>query len=141
LDVAPQNIVGTHGKDVWFPNHAGVNKDGDVVNSYALADAIFNGTTKKGGRLKGGFNQLMSPKKLLKESASHHNETLIVGKKDLNMHSDMKPTQAITVREILVARQTRFGGGVFDRAADAQAKKTVAKLRALNPGIPVRVIK
>lgn len=140
LEVQPQNILGTHAHDVWFPNHAGCNRG----NSWALADAIFSGRGKPGGEkkwpsVKGhGYNKIISPEKLLRESrAYHHNEILIIGKPNIRLYAGLPATCAPKVKEIIFVPQ-RCGNGVSDY--NSCKKPFHDQVRRVNPGVKFTIL-
>ena len=135
LDVAPQNIIGTHPQDVWFPNHAGVSRSGKVCNSYALADHVRYGIGKTGKVVQGGFDQLVAPDTLLKRSEEDHNEVLIVGREGVNTYTDLKPTQNVKVVGILVAPKHKSGEASVELRDSMQRTKMIAALQELNAGL------
>ena len=135
LEFEPQNILGTHIHDVWFPNHAGVAKN----NSWALADAIFSGKGLNGGEKKWpithgyNYNKIFSPDQLLAKSKKyHHNEVLLIGKSNIRTYPDLPATRPIKVKEIIFAPKRR-GNGVSDFNSHKDAMHD--KIKLLNPGV------
>lgn len=135
LDVAPQNIIGTHHKDVWFPNHAGVSRSGKVRNSYALADRVRSGIGKHRKVVQGGFDQLVTPDTLLRPSRDDFNEVLIVGREGVNTYTDLKPTQNVKVVGILVAPKHKSGEASVELRDSMQRTKMIAALQELNAAL------
>lgn len=143
LNVPPQNILGTHSHDVWFPNLAG-QKTGQKTNTYALADAILSGRGKSGGRShwpvteKHSYNRVETPNYILQRTMEgQHNEILVICKPNINTYSGFLPTEEITVKNIIVARKKITGHGFFSLQDDAELKRRVNVLRKLNPGAKV----
>jgi hypothetical protein len=148
LDVPPQNILGTHSRDVWFPNHAGMGARWDAgkngPRTWALVDAILSGRGLPGGEhawpAKTGhsYNRIRTPDDILHHSdMSKHNEILVIGKSDINIYSGFKPTGKIKVSAIIVAAQYRTGHALFSRALDDERLRNLNKLRRVNPTLPV----
>ncbi len=111
LDVPIQNILGTHHRDLAFPNHIGTEQDVSakggrrVTNSFALADAIFSGVNlRKKVVMPGGFNQIRTPEDLL-VNTFRYNEVLLVGKEGINIYPGLPETGRIKVIEVCVFRK------------------------------------
>lgn len=106
LQVPPQNILGTHEHDVWFPNHIGSDRNSAprgtpknrkfLENGYKLADAIFSGKSKDGRHdVAGGYNKIVPAKDIINSKLDTYNEILVVGRPGVSMH--FKPTGNIKV--------------------------------------------
>lgn len=142
LEVPPQNILGTHDRDVYFPNHAGVDPGTHAVfEPHALADAIRGGFDKNDDRSVQRYNIIKSPNAILRTSPRHqYNEILVVGRPGVSLHADFKPTEPIRVTRLVVAPRHRAGDSRRERDARQLLMATVDRLRAVNPGLPVRLI-
>lgn len=147
LDVKPQNILGTHCHDVWFPNHAGRVGDrptGKLENRMALADAILSGKGMADGEIlwpekqKNSYNYLLTPAEVLNKTIhEHYNEILIMGRPDIRAYADFPATMPVKVKNIIVSFvENKLNG----RARDGNQKdiyRMVDKLKQLNPNVPV----
>ncbi|EBD4391471.1 hypothetical protein CU788_19765 [Salmonella enterica] len=140
LSVPPQNILGTHAHDVWFPNHAGT-KNG---HTSALTDAIFSGKGKRGGEkfwpaAKGhSYNRILTPKEILSRSdSSQHNEILVIGRKGVNIYPGYSVTGRVRVTGIICASKSRTGHGLFSSLQDRENKVKIEKLKNVNGKLDV----
>lgn len=142
LEVPPQNILGTHDRDVYFPNHAGVDPGTHAVTEpHALADAILGGIDKNDDRSVQRYNIIKSPNAILRTSPRHqYSEILVVGRPGVSLHADFRPTERIRVSRLVVAARHRAGDSRRERDARQHLMATVDRLRAVNPGLPVRLI-
>lgn len=133
LKVPPQNILGAFTKDIWFPNHAGVNKNTrEVINPNALTDAIFNGYGVRRQRLVSRYNNnIPSPSQLLSETKLY-NEILLIGRSNINYHKGLPATNRIKVLGIYIAPA--------DKSISADYRKYIPILKNNNPGVPVDYI-
>ncbi|WP_336708691.1 MULTISPECIES: hypothetical protein [unclassified Cedecea] len=111
LNVPVQNILGTHLQDVAFPNFAGREgavPSGALVDSYALADAIFQGKnrpTKGNFRMNKPYNTLLSVEEIHRQirrqqTTAEYNEILVVGRTGLNIYSGLPATDRIRLNGI-----------------------------------------
>ncbi len=109
LDVPVQNILGTHVKDVAFPNHVGrkwSSPTGNVLDKAALTRHIFNGIDKFSCKIDAarGFNQLMHFQDFIlkgfRSSAMGYNEILLIGRPDVNFYNGLPCTREIKVTGI-----------------------------------------
>lgn len=142
LDVPPQNILGTHCKNVWFPNHIGAdrkkNRPDFFRKGYQLADRIFSGMDKQGRHMAPkGYNVIKSPRKIWDNTSERYNEILLVGRKGVSMH--FKPTGKIKVKEIIVAPRYHSPTRYMECYARTEAE-FLKMLAVLNPGIDVNMI-
>lgn len=135
LSVPPQNILGTHTNDVWFPNHAGQN----TGNTAALADAIFSGKGKPAGKhawpANAGhtYNHIRSPQDVLsRTSMNRHNEILVIGKDNINIYPGYPTTTNIRVTGLIFAQKSRTGHGLFARGQHDELQKIFRTLKKLN---------
>lgn len=110
LAVMPQNILGTHAYDIWFPNHIGTDLDrsgtvypNDMIRAASLTKALRTGIDKRGGdsiQYQGGFRKLMNPADLNKEQHNRgrkYNEVLVVGREGVNIYDGFNATREIKV--------------------------------------------
>jgi hypothetical protein len=142
LDVPPQNILGTHDKDVWFPNHVGSDrKQGNsdfLRKGYQLADRIFSGIDKRGRCMAPkGYNVIKKPQEIWNKTGNRHNEILVIGKEGVSMH--FTPTKIIKIKEIIYAPKKYFSGGDHD-VYKFNNEYCVRMLKNLNPNVPFREI-
>lgn len=109
LEVPVQNILGTHIKDVAFPNHVGrkwSNPTGQVLDKAALTRHIFSGIDKFSCKIHPhkGFNQLMHFQEFILQGfrcgAMGHNEVLLIGRPDVNYYGNLPCTREIKVKGI-----------------------------------------
>lgn len=100
LAVPVQNILGTHTRDVSFPNHAGRENNspiGKILNPYELSDSIKSGR-KKNGTYGRPFNELIEFNKFTKTlSFERYNEVLLVGRPGVRLYDGYPPTERIKV--------------------------------------------
>ena len=143
LDVPPQNILGTHCRDVMFPNHIGTGQEND---SWKLADAVFSGIGKPNPKIgikkskkvwpssQGNpYNIIESPFDILSKSdPTHYNEILVIGKPDVSLYHGYPPTKEIKVKAIVFDGDNHRGWNGFDSAYIIEA---LNKLYNLNPVI------
>lgn len=141
LEAPVQNILGTFNGDIWFPNHAGVNRHNmTTTNRFALADNIFAGRDKKGNiRIPGGYNQIQGPDKILRKTNYRwHNEVLLIGRPNINTYQGLPPTRDIRVIGIIVAPKVTYAG---NRRTHLEKNKELYELvemmKANNPDTPV----
>ncbi|MHA0273246.1 hypothetical protein [Enterobacter ludwigii] len=134
LDVHPQNILGTHAHDVWFPNHAGI----ETKNTYALVDSILSGKGKehklavKNWPMQSGknYNHIMKPDELLQKTKyGSYNEVLLIGRPNVNIYPGFKPTKKIKVKEIIYISKK---GSTYDLDI-IKLNELFSRLRGLNP--------
>jgi hypothetical protein len=146
LDVPIQNILGTHHRDLAFPNHIGTEEDASakggrrVTNPSALTGAIFSGVNLyKKVVMPGGFNQIRTPEDLLVNTFKY-NEVLLVGREGINIYPGLPATRQIRVSEVCIFRKNM---------ADSRASKQrysdlmmlAEKLRSVNKiKRPVRIV-
>ncbi|NIF31466.1 hypothetical protein F3J29_04855 [Enterobacter sp. Cy-643] len=109
LDVPIQNILGVHPNDVAFPNFAGREgglPQGRILNSYALADSIFQGKarpTVSNYIMDKPYNSLLPAEVIydnLINRRSRYNEILVIGRSGINIHSGFQPTEKIKLNGI-----------------------------------------
>lgn len=143
LAVPAQNILGTHSRDVWFPNHAGVT-NGRTKNSYALSDAIFSGKGKNGGQhawpsASGqNYNTIKSPDEILKATnTKYHNEILVIGKGNIMTYPGFPATRPVRLIGIIIAKKQLNGHGLFQRMGQAKNNDLASRILHLNPGVDV----
>lgn len=142
LEVPPQNILGTHCKDVWFPNHIGADRQRHDPNffqkGYQLADRVFSGIDKQGRRMAPkGYNVIEPPQKIWDKTGTRHNEILVVGREGVSMH--FRPTGRIKVKEVIFAPKKQRSG-VFKVLESDEFEKFASILRILNPGIRIKEV-
>lgn len=150
LDVKPQNILGTHNRDVYFDTHIGTAKHGRLVDywhnskdSWKLADSIFSGRGKNLGLvgmthdkdawpIKQGmpYNVIESPRELLlKSNRMKHNEILIIGKPGVSLYHGYPPTQAVKIKALIVNKHIR------DENLRRKTHSVAEKIYEMNPNI------
>lgn len=108
LDVPVQNIIGTHLRDVWFNNFAGLEgdkPDGKVIDKSALSKNILGGISKNshGFKMSEPYNVIKKPDLFVREcfkSNNYYNEILLVGRSGLKMYPSLPPTENIKVSGI-----------------------------------------
>ncbi|NIF47072.1 hypothetical protein F3J28_04730 [Enterobacter sp. Ap-1006] len=114
LDVPIQNILGVHPHDVNFPNFAGREgglPQGRILNSYELADSIFQGKAKPSlfnFIMDKPYNSLLPAEVIYDHlincrssySKSSYNEILVIGRSGINIHPGFPPTNKIKLNGI-----------------------------------------
>ncbi|MRT15280.1 hypothetical protein GJV07_23925 [Enterobacteriaceae bacterium RIT711] len=140
LDVPPQNILGTHCRDVFFPSHIGTENREKKKNSWKLADAIFSGVGKKGGKKNWpinegkSYNVIESPFDILsKANFKSYNEILVIGKPGVSLYPGYPPTQEVKVTGIIVDKNNTRSGGLHSYYLN----EGIRDLSRLNPGLRV----
>ncbi|EJF31398.1 MULTISPECIES: hypothetical protein [Enterobacteriaceae] len=128
LNVPVQNILGTHLQDVSFPNFAGREgavPSGALVDSYALADAIFQGKNRPNKHnfiMNKPYNTLLSVEEIhhhmmRQQTAANYNEIIVVGRTGLNMYSGLPATDIIRLNGI---SYRPFYAGIEDLLSSGQ---------------------
>jgi len=110
LDVPYQNILGTHLRDVWFDNFAGLEggrPGGKVIDKAALSRNILTGTAKFSGtngfKMNKPYNTLLHPNSF-RNSIPHsrqYNEVLVIGRSGLFMYPTIPGTEKIKISGIV----------------------------------------
>lgn len=139
LSVPPQNIIGTHSKDVNFDTHAGKNQSTNIVEQpYRLADGLFSGIGRNGKKVVDSYCEIMSPSRVLRKTI-FYNEILVVGRKDVSIYAGLQPTGKVKVEEIIVAPRRIEGHPELKIIADEQRETAILKLAELNPAIKISI--
>jgi hypothetical protein len=156
LDVPPQNILGTHYRDVYFPNHIGTPKYFGAgkykrkEDSWKLADATFSGVGKNIGIAGFGhdkaawpinegnpYNIIEAPIDILfKSNRARHNEILIIGKPGVSLHHGYPPSQEIKVKAIIVGERNS-DSNFTSLQRKHELDVAIEKLSKANPGLRV----
>lgn len=109
LDVPSQNILGTHTKDVAFPNHVGRkwnSPTGKVLDSSALTRHIFNGINRFSLKIgsNNGYDKLIHFQDFIvkgfRPGPMGHNEILLIGRPGVNIYNGLSCTGKIKVKGI-----------------------------------------
>lgn len=163
LDVPPQNILGTHHKDVYFPTHIGTKMYGKSLdpwraskNPWKLADSIFSGKGKgvaftpdiimgKGAwpcNENKSYNVIETPQDILfKSNRTGHNEILIVGKPNVSLYHGYPPSKEIKVKAIIVGERYHSNWvndpGFTDIQGRQDLEVAIARLMEINSELEV----
>lgn len=166
LEAPPQNILGTHHHDVYFPTHIGTKMHGKCIdpwvsskNSWKLADAIFSGKGKgvaftptiimgKGAwpcNENKSYNVIEAPTDILfKSNRSGHNEILIIGKPGVSLYHDYPPSKEIKVKALIVGERYHDDWVKNPGFTDIQGRHdlniAIERLMEINDGLDVITI-
>ncbi|MBR7653217.1 hypothetical protein KCX83_12880 [Brucella oryzae] len=156
LSVPPQNIIGAHSDDLWFPNHIGSNyKKFPLGADRAFRAGLLAQSLLTNVNLQGPLEQIkryrnvkmtrvLPPLELLQKNMkySKHNEVLVVGRRNINIYNDKPSTSNIIVRAIIISpiQQEIYKFTNLNYYYKDIAKRAL-KLRDKNPSLPILVAK
>nr|CAX67787.1 hypothetical protein Y69_0020 [Yersinia enterocolitica] len=109
LVVPVQNLLGTHLRDVFFPNFTGLRQRRlarQVVNRYALADKVFERKNKLNTYIGTPYNNLKSHVEMHNALNNDScNEVLLIGRPNLRLYRDFPATTKILLDSITYCLQ------------------------------------